>query len=78
VKFELRRLGVALAMKEVACMAMAGGRLVPLLEQTTNGTSGRCSWAVPSTARGKTLSGLVAVVPVTGPTYFLGYDLPVS
>jgi hypothetical protein len=77
MKFELRRLGVALHMVEAACYATAGGRLAPLLYQGTDGTVGTCKWAVPSGASGKTFDGILAAKKDNGVWFYRGFDLPI-
>ena len=78
MKFELRKLGVAIHMAGVGCYATAGGKLAPLLSQRTDGTVGTCSWAVPSGASGKTFDGILAAEKDGGVWFYTGFDLPVT
>jgi hypothetical protein len=77
MKFELRRLGATLPMRDVACYATAGGKYVPPLTQRTDGTVGTCSWAIPSSASGKTFDGILAAQKDDGVWWYRGFDLPI-
>jgi hypothetical protein len=76
--FQLQKAGLPLGLVGVGCYATAGGRLAPLLYQGTDGTTGTCSWSVPSTAIGKTLDGIIAVQRDTGTWFYRGFDLSIS
>ena len=75
--FELRKAGVAIHMSHVTCMAQIAGRRASLVSQGTDGTVGHCTWAIPSTAKGKTLDGVVALQGPTGAWFYAGFDLPI-
>ena len=76
-KFELRTAGVAIQMSNVTCMAQINGRRVSLVSQGTNGTVGHCTWAIPTTAKGKTLDGVLALQGPNGTWYYAGFDLAI-
>ena len=78
MKFELRKLGVAIHMKGVACYATAGGKAAPLVAQKTDGTVGTCTWTVPAGASGKTFDGILAAQKDNGAWWYYGFDLPIS
>jgi hypothetical protein len=75
--FQLRKAGGVLHMADAACYGSVAGRAAPLLEQTTDGTTAHCTWAVPSTASGKTWDGILAGQRDSGNWLYLGYDLPI-
>jgi hypothetical protein len=78
MRFELRRAGLPLHMADVSCYGTAGGRYVAPLVQRTDGTTGTCSWAIPSGASGKTFDGILAARKDDGQWWYRGFDLPIS
>ena len=76
-KFKLMKAGTALHITTVNCMAQINGRRAQVVAQGTDGTVGRCGWAIPADARGKTLDGVIAVQGPGGVQYYLGFDLPI-
>jgi hypothetical protein len=58
-------------------MAQIAGRRVPASRQSTNGTTGVCSWSLPSGTSGKTFDGVIAAHATTGTWYYAGFDLPI-
>jgi len=75
--FKLMKAGVTLQMTKVACMAQIAGRPAQLIAQETDGTVGRCAWSIPSSAKGKTFDGILAVQGADGIWYYAGFDLPI-
>jgi hypothetical protein len=78
MKFELKTGTVSQHIGEIGCYATAGGKLAPLLTQRTDGTTGTCTWSVPSAARGKTFDGILAAKRDNGEWWYRGFDLPIS
>jgi hypothetical protein len=76
--FQLQKAGLPLAQASVGCYATAGGRVAQLLYQGTDGTTGRCSWTIPSGAAGRTFDGIIAVQRDTGAWFYRGFDLSIS
>jgi hypothetical protein len=75
--FKLMKGDVVINMTKVACMAQIGGRPANLITQETDGIVGRCAWSIPSSAKGKTFDGILAVQGVDGIWYYAGFDLPI-
>lgn len=78
LKFQLTKSGSPIHMAKAACYATAGGRAAPLLHQGTDGTTGTCTWSVPSGASGKTFDGILAAQNDNGTWYYYGFDLAIS
>lgn len=78
MKFQLTVAGSPIHMANAACYATAGGKLAPLLRQGTDGTTGTCTWSVPSGASGKTFDGILAAQKDNGTWFYYGFDLPIS
>jgi hypothetical protein len=80
VTFQIKRgSNPPMPLTDVKCLAQIGGRAAKVLEEGTDGTTGRCSWDIPSGAKGKSLGGIIAALRGdTGVWYYAGFDLPIK
>jgi hypothetical protein len=76
--FKLMKYGSPVHMAAAACYARAGAKNALLLDQGTDGTTGHCTWAVPSGASGLTFDGIAAAQKASGAWVYYGFDLPIS
>lgn len=76
--FQLKRGDITYRQKSIGCYATADGKVAPLLDQGTDGTTGHCKWAIPRGTSGKTFDGIIAVQQQdTGTWWYRGFDLPI-
>jgi hypothetical protein len=76
-KFKLMKAGVPQRIIAVNCFAGIAGRPVTVLYQGTDGTIGRCSWAIPAGTSGRRLGGMVAAQHESGVRYYASFDVPI-
>lgn len=78
--FQLHRRGTPIAISDIDCFGTIGGKkFVPTTEQGHDGTTGRCTWLIPSDASGKTFDGVLSARRASnGVWYFHGFDLPIT
>jgi uncharacterized protein YkwD len=61
VRFVRVKTGQALTAAQVRCRAEVDGRLLQVVANVFRGTAAECAWTIPPWARGKQLTGTVAV-----------------
>jgi hypothetical protein len=73
ISFSLIKDGVKLRIANPGCLGMTKGRPIPLASISNDGTTGTCTWNIPTKA-GPTFDGELAFFDEQGGEWFAGYD----
>jgi hypothetical protein len=75
--FQLLKAGAPMHISPIKCFAYISGRPVKVLAETSDGTTGRCSWAIPAGSRGAPFGGIIAMQLADASWFYGGFDLTV-